>query len=110
VSDGKRNVIKCDQFSLLDADTKVYNMSLMDWDVDSGALSDDVVTDNGDKLEKDDILINLQIEHPPFFSRFRYLAELVSNDEADKAAARLKFKFYRDRGYEIKSTDVSKLK
>ena len=69
-----------------------------------------VVTDRGDKLEKDDILINLQIEHPPFFSRFRYVAELVSNDEADKAAARLKFKFYRDRGYEIKSTDVSKLK
>lgn len=67
-----------------------------------------VVTDRGDKLEKDDILINLQTEYPPFFSRFRYVAELVSNDEADKVAARLKFKFYRDRGYEIKSTDVGK--
>jgi hypothetical protein len=48
VSVGKRNVIKCVQFSLLDSYTKVYNLSLMDWDADSGALLDDVVTDNGD--------------------------------------------------------------
>ena len=65
-----------------------------------------VLTDNGDNLVHDDILINLQAEHPPFFSRFRYLVELVGNDEADKAAARTRFRFYRDRGYEIKSTNM----
>jgi DNA polymerase-3 subunit chi len=65
-----------------------------------------VLTDNGDNLVHDDILINLQAEHPPFFSRFRYLVELVGNDEADKAAARTRFRFYRDRGYEIKSTNT----
>ena len=77
--------------------------------------SDDVISQfssvvldvNGENLTQDDILINLQINHPPFFSRFRYLVELVSADESDKAAARIRYKFYRDRGYEIKSSDMA---
>lgn len=77
--------------------------------------SDDVISQfspvlidvNGENLTQDDILINLQINHPPFFSRFRYLVELVSVDESDKAAARIRYKFYRDRGYEIKSSDMA---
>lgn len=66
-----------------------------------------VLDANGDNLLQDDILINLQSAHPPFFSRFRYLVELVGNDEADKVAARARYKFYRDRGYQIKSTDAA---
>lgn len=61
----------------------------------------------GSHLIQDDILINLQAEYPPFFSRFRYLVELVGHDEQDKIAARARYKFYRDRGYRVKSTDVS---
>ncbi len=64
------------------------------------------VSHQHETLIKDDVLINLQDQHPPFFSRFRYLLELVGADEHDKAAARLKFRFYRDRGYDIKSTDA----
>ncbi len=60
----------------------------------------------GSHLIQDDILINLKTEHPPFFSRFRYLVELVGNDEDDKVAARQRYKFYRDRGYQVKSTDA----
>ncbi len=56
---------------------------------------------------QDDVLINLQSEHVEFFSRFRQLIELVGVDEIDKVAARLRYKFYRDRGYEIKSIDTS---
>lgn len=67
-----------------------------------------VLASNGNHLVQDDVLINLQAGHPPFFSRFRHLIELVGREESDKAAARTRFKFYRDRGYEIKSTDVSK--
>ena len=66
-----------------------------------------VLDADGKNLTQDDILINLQINHPPFFSRFRYLVELVSADESDKAAARIRYKFYRDRGYEIKSSDMA---
>jgi DNA polymerase III subunit chi len=56
-------------------------------------------------LMQDDMLINLTIKEPSFFSRFTRLVELVSEDEQDKLAARIRFKFYRDRGYEIKSID-----
>jgi len=55
----------------------------------------------------DDILINLTPSHPVFFSRFRGLIELVGMDDADRSAARARFRFYRDRGYEIKSHDVT---
>ena len=62
---------------------------------------------NGECLLQDDVLINLQTDHPPFFSRFRLLIELVGDDDADKASARARFRFYRDRGYEIKSKDMA---
>lgn len=61
----------------------------------------------GNPLTQDDILINLQTEYPPFFSRFRYLVEIVGLDEQDKVAARSRYKFYRDRGYQVKSTDAT---
>lgn len=64
------------------------------------------VSHDHEGLSKDDVLINLHEQHPPFFSRFRYLVELVGSSDDDKAAARLKFRFYRDRGYDIKYTDV----
>lgn len=66
-----------------------------------------VLDKDGELLLQDDILINLKVEHPPFFSRFKYLVELVGVDEEDKASARARYKFYRDRGYQIKSTDES---
>lgn len=66
-----------------------------------------IVDAEGNHLIQDDILINLQTGHPPFFSRFRYLVELVGHDEKDKMAARMRYKFYRDRGYQVKSTDAT---
>lgn len=66
-----------------------------------------IIDSNGSLLLQDDILINLRAQHPPFFSRFKHLVELVGADEADKVAARARYKFYRDRGYEVKSTDMT---
>jgi len=57
-------------------------------------------------LAHDDILLNLHTEQPPFFSRFHRLIEIVSAEENDRAAARERFRFYRDRGYEIHSHDI----
>ena len=54
-----------------------------------------------------EVLVNLQPEWPPFFSRFERLVEIVSTDEADKAAARQRWKFYKDRGYQLQSHDMS---
>ena len=55
----------------------------------------------------DDVLLNLRDDWPPMFSRFQRLIEIVSTDDADRAGARARFKFYRDRGYEIRSHDLS---
>ena len=59
-----------------------------------------------DRLVHDDVLINLQHPQSTVFSRFRRLIEIVGVDEADKVQARERYKFYRDRGYEIKSYDA----
>ena len=59
-----------------------------------------------DKLLHDDVLINLQHPQPTIFSRFKRLIEIVGADEADKVLARARYKFYRDRGYEIRSYDA----
>ena len=57
---------------------------------------------------QDDVLINLQPSQPGFFSRFKRLIEVVGMEEEDKAEARKRYAFYRDRGYTIKSVDLLK--
>jgi DNA polymerase-3 subunit chi len=61
-----------------------------------------------DNLLHDEVLINLRPEQPSFFGRFQRLVEIVSRDDGDRAAARERFRFYRDRGYEIRTHDLSK--
>jgi len=65
-----------------------------------------IVDHNADMLEHDGILLNLHAEQPLFFSRFQRLIEIVGADESDRAAARERFRFYRDRGYEIHTHDI----
>ena len=67
-----------------------------------------IVDHQGGDPPHDQVLLNLRPEWPPFFSRFQRLIEIVSLDEEDRSQARARFKFYRDRGYEIKSHDLSK--
>ena len=52
------------------------------------------------------VLVNLRDEAPPHFSRFERLMEIVSRDEADRERARTRFRFYRERGYEIRTHDL----
>ncbi len=54
----------------------------------------------------DDLLINLQLEIPPFFSRFRRVAEVVTQDERSLQALRDSWRFYRDRGYQLEKHDL----
>jgi DNA polymerase-3 subunit chi len=53
------------------------------------------------------VLVNLHDSPPPFFSRFDRLAEIVGTGEADVASARERWKFYKARGYEVRSHDLS---
>jgi DNA polymerase III subunit chi len=53
------------------------------------------------------ILVNLQADTPPFFSQFERLIEIVSKDEADRAAARSRWKFYKENSYQPQNHDMS---
>jgi len=53
------------------------------------------------------LLINLGQDIPPGFARFQRVIEIVGRSEEDKTPARSRFKFYRDRGYEINRHDLS---
>jgi DNA polymerase-3 subunit chi len=52
------------------------------------------------------VLINLHAAPPPFFSRFERLAEIVGVDPAGAAVARERYRFYRERGYELRSHNL----
>jgi DNA polymerase-3 subunit chi len=62
----------------------------------------------GTEPAHDQVLLNLRPEWPPLFSRFQRLIEIVSVEDEDRRLARERFKFYRDRGYEIRTHDLSK--
>ena len=62
----------------------------------------------GEKFPHHDLLISLHTECVPFFSRFERVIEIISNDAEDSRLGRERFKFYRDRGYELCHIDLSK--
>lgn len=53
------------------------------------------------------VLINLGAAPPPFFSRFERLAEIVGRDEDSTAAGRERYRYYRERGYELRAHNLS---
>jgi DNA polymerase III subunit chi len=53
-------------------------------------------------------MLNLHDDSPPLFSRFARLIEVVSSDPEDRERARARYRFYRDRGYEIHHCDLVK--
>ncbi len=55
-----------------------------------------------------DVLLNLSAETPPFFERHERLLEIVAQGDEERSAGRARFKFYRDRGYEIRNHDLAK--
>ena len=55
--------------------------------------------------EFSDVLINLSSEVPLFFSRFERVTEIIGL--LDKASGRERFRFYRDRGYPLKSHTIA---
>ena len=52
------------------------------------------------------VLVSLTPEVPDFFSRFNRVAEIVGAADAEKAAARERFRFYRERGYVIETHNI----
>ena len=65
-----------------------------------------IVDYRGEEPVHDQVLLNLKPEWPAHFGRFERLIEIVTGDEEDRAQARERYKFYRDRGYEIRAHDL----
>jgi DNA polymerase-3 subunit chi len=55
----------------------------------------------------EDVLIQLTPQVPEFFSRFRRVAEVVDGSDDAKKQARERFRFYRDRGYELQTHNLA---
>jgi len=53
------------------------------------------------------VLINLQPSPAPFFARFERLAEIVGSDEASAVAGRARYRYYRERGYELRAHNLA---
>lgn len=53
------------------------------------------------------VILNLHFDSPPSFSRFERLIEIVGVAEDDRRLARNRYRFYRDRGYEIRHHDLA---
>jgi len=66
-----------------------------------------VITRGDGDSPHDEVLVNLARESPPSFARFQRLVEIVSCDDEDRRAARERYRFYRDRGYEIRTHSLA---
>lgn len=66
-----------------------------------------LIGDDPDTLSTPDILINLDRDTPPYFGRFERLLEVVGCDPEEIQAGRLRYKFYKDRGYALEHHDMT---
>jgi DNA polymerase-3 subunit chi len=65
-----------------------------------------VLGEGAEPRREAELLVNLDRAVPAFFSRFERVAEIVAGDGAARGAARERFRFYRDRGYDIDTHDL----
>ena len=77
-------------------------------EADDAAQMPVVLNHGSEKFPHHDLLISLHNECVPFFSRFERVIEIVSHDAEDSRLGRERFKFYRDRGYELSHIDLSR--
>jgi DNA polymerase-3 subunit chi len=61
---------------------------------------------DGTAQEEQDVLINLAVQVPAFFSRFNRVVEPIDRDSEIRRAGRERFRFYRDRGYPLNSHEI----
>ena len=59
------------------------------------------------EAEQHDVLVNLGADAPAGFESFAKVIEIVTPDEADRNAARTRWKHYANRGYAIAKHGVS---
>jgi DNA polymerase-3 subunit chi len=56
--------------------------------------------------ERWDVMINLAADVPDFFSRYQRVVEVVDGNAARREQSRVRYRFYRDRGYQLNTHQV----
>jgi DNA polymerase-3 subunit chi len=70
---------------------------------DAAAAEMPIVIDSaGNEFPHSELLVNLHIECLPFFSRFERVIEIVGVDADDAGRGRERYRFYKDRGYQLR--------
>jgi len=54
-----------------------------------------------------EVLINLAPQVPLFFSQYERVAEIIDQSPAHKDSGRERYRFYRDRGYTLKTHNIA---
>lgn len=68
-----------------------------------------ILTDRDDaELPHYHVLVNLSSGTPAHFARFERMIEIVSSDDAEKDAARDRYRFYKQRGYPLTHIEAGK--
>ena len=54
-----------------------------------------------EKIDGYDVLLNLHNQCPPEFDHFQRVIEIAGNTTEDKQIARMRYRFYQEKGYKI---------
>lgn len=114
VTAGARVVVTGEVRALRELDVKLWTFGALEFvphcGVDASpqmlACSPVVLTQEVARAPHQQVLVNLDDGVPEGFERFERLIEVVTDDEADRLAARSRWKHYADRGYEIVRHDL----
>lgn len=66
-----------------------------------------LLTTQDDAGDEHDVLINLCLATPEYFSRFERLAECVDQEKLPLEASRKRYRFYRECGYPLNAHQIS---
>lgn len=100
--------ILCSAADVVEMDKALWTFS--DADFLPHVMADDALADQTPviltaddtvELPHHQILINLSGATPAHFARFERMFEIISADDADKAAGRERYRFYQQRGYPL---------
>ncbi|MBU6271197.1 MAG: DNA polymerase III subunit chi [Betaproteobacteria bacterium] len=110
---GQRAVVYAPPVEIAALDTGLWTLSPLDF-IPHVAATDPLATVTPILLCSEpvdtphhEVLVNLAPQTPSFFSRFERVIEVVTQRDEDRAAARERWRFYKERGYPLAGFDLA---
>jgi len=66
-----------------------------------------LISHGGDNAHHHDVLVNIGLQLPQYFSRFNRLVEIVVQEESVLQATRNNYTYYKERGYPIRTHKIT---